>query len=231
MMMSYSHGREFVRQLLPLLERHDLDAVVRHVHHHWSADALRGLLVCGHDDARRVALCCLSLIGTKADEPAVMRLLQEDDGQTVTLAEQALWSIWFAHGDVRANGCMLEAARLISSNHLQEAIHILNRVTERWPEFAEAYHQRAIARLLAGDHAAALDDCRRCLERNHLHFGVLAVQGHAHALRGEFKSALTSYRRALILHPRMEGLREAIGQLRLSIEQVEASGDPQPTTD
>ena len=95
MMVSYTHGREFVRQVRPFLERCDAEALARYLRRDWPNERLCSLLGCGHDDAVNVAVVCLSLMGTMADTHAVAALLQDGDAETARLAEHALWSIWF----------------------------------------------------------------------------------------------------------------------------------------
>ena len=63
MALTYTHGREFVRQVCPIIERRDIEALVCHLRCHWPNKDLRGLLGCGHDEAVKAALLCLSMVG------------------------------------------------------------------------------------------------------------------------------------------------------------------------
>jgi len=224
MIVSYTHGREFVRQVRPVLERRDAEALARYLRRDWPNERLRSLLECGHDDAVRVAIVCLSLTGTMADTHAVAVLLQDGDAETARLAEHALWSIWFQAGDDEANVGLVNAVRLIGENRLAEAAAHLDEVVRRSPTFAEAYNQRAIVHFLEGNYPAAIADCRRTLRLNGHHFGALAGLAHNYVSLGQLERALDTYHHALTVHPRLEGIRQSISQIRAYLRQRRVPG-------
>jgi len=46
------------------------------------------------------------------------------------------------------------------------------------------------------------------------HFGAWAGMGHCHAHVGRLDEALKSYERALSINPHLDGVREAVNELR-----------------
>lgn len=214
MSLSYSHGREFVEELRPLLECGDVDAFVRHLRDRWPAEQLCEILNCGHEDAVHVALVGLSFVGTMENCRAIVPLLHADDGITAGFAEHALWSIWFQAGGEQASCRLAAAVRLISENQLDLAQNIIIEVVSYRPDFAEAYHQLAIIQFLRGDYVQSLANCRAAVLLNPCHFGAIAGTGHCYTAMGQLEQAAASYQAALHIHPRLEGVRQAIRQIR-----------------
>src|SRR5262249_11678738 len=141
------------------------------------------------------------------------RALRDPDPTVRSLAENALWAIWF-RGDTAENNASLEGvALLVTHQRYREAVTAATRLVERAPRFAEAYNQRAIAEYHLGWFEASAEDCRRVLERNPYHIGALS--GLAKCLlrlnkRGE---ALDALRRSAKLQPFNEELRNYIAAL------------------
>lgn len=226
MSLSYADGQKFVRQVRPILERKDADPLVRCLNRHWSGNRLRHLLSCGHRDAAKVALLCLSLTGTMEDNAAVARLLHDDDAYTASLAEHALWSIWFHAGDERANAMLRRAVLLMSENQLDRAIALSTAIANRPPRFAEAYNQIALACFLKGDYIRGIVNCKKTLRLNPYHFGAMAGLGHCYAATAQLTKALEAYHDALQINPRMQGIRQTIQQARRCVRQQRSSSPP-----
>jgi tetratricopeptide (TPR) repeat protein len=225
MSLSYSHGREFLDEVRPILEQHDTALLARYLAVHHPHDNLRDLLATGHDEAVKMALVCLSVTGDMSDNAAIAALLHSDDPVTAAVAEHALWSIWFRGADEQAR-CELDAAvRLIGNGMLDEAISCLTKLLRAYPTFAEAYNQRAIAWFLKEDYVHSAADCRQTLRLNPWHFGAMAGLGHCYASLGKLEMALEVYRSALQLHPRFEGIRQSISQIRNGLGE-----SPAPST-
>lgn len=210
----YSHGREFADQARVILESKDHHAFVHFLEKYWPAKQLRELLTCGYDDAVNIALVGLSLIGEMSDSIAIAPLLHDDDGETASFAEHALWSIWFRAGGPKAHDELVNAVRLIGENQLDLASACLTSTLGSASDFAEGYHQLAMIEFLRGDYVQAITHCRAALVLNPWHFGAMAGLGHCHAAMSQFEMARCAYQRALELNPRLEGVRQALRQLR-----------------
>ncbi len=226
MTLSYAHGREFVQQVLPFLERGDAEALNDYLARHWPNAVLKQLLTCSHDDAAKAAIVCLSLAGTMADNPVIAPLLHHEDAFTAQLAEHAMWSIWFRAGDAHGNPRLVQAVQHLSQNRLDDAIVELRDVLQRCPLFAEAHNQLAIAHFLKGDYPGAVHHSRCTLLLNSYHFGALAGLGHGYAALGRLREALAAYQLALRLNPRLEGIRQSIRAVRSRLRDRQPAGLP-----
>lgn len=212
-MTTYSAERHFVELVRPILETGDLELLARHIHREWPNSKLRQLLFSRCEDAVKVSLFCLSLSGTMEDCSSITGLLQHRDSFIRNLAENTMWSIWFRAGGPHANCRLRRAVHLAAETRLREAGRGLGRLIDDYPEFAEAYHQRAIVYFLLGRYARARRNLIETLRRNPMHFAALAGLGHCYAAEGKWVKALSWYKRAARLHPTAEGLSEAIDEL------------------
>ncbi len=142
-------------------------------------------------------------------------LLHHDDLRVVDAAEQALWRLWFASGPTAVRSDLYRAMLHLQAERWPEALAELDAVVAVEPGYAEAWNQRAIAHYFLGDYCRSICDCRRALLLNPYHFGAMAGMGHCFAQLGRFEDALDCYHRALRIHPRMEGIRQTIREIRM----------------
>lgn len=212
-MTMYLRGREFVEEVRPILEAGNLEGLISHLQARWCNEELCGFLAGECDDARKVALFCLSLVGVMHDCPAIAPLLKHRDPYVSKLAENTLWSIWFRGSDETSNLELWRAVQKIGDDELDSALACLSDLLERRPDFAEAYNQRAIVLFLQGDYEAARQDLYEALKLNPLHFAAVAGLGHCYAAEGELLRAMVCYRQALAIHPRAEGLSTVVAEL------------------
>src|SRR5947209_2658203 len=94
----------------------------------------------------------LLLAMTSAAVPASVPAgaLRDTDPTVRSLADNALWAIWF-RADTPENNEILEQVRtLIGRQQIDQAIALATRLIGRAPRFAEAYNQRAIAHYIQG---------------------------------------------------------------------------------
>jgi tetratricopeptide (TPR) repeat protein len=134
-----------------------------------------------------------------------------------------MWSIWLRGKTPAAQYRLKEAVLLISQDRLEEATKRLCSLIGDYPDFAEAYNQRAIAEFFAGQYDRARHDLRRALLLNPMHFAAIAVLGHCDAAEGQCEAAMDYYRQALRIHPHAEGLTQAIEELQDLLAQTDES--------
>jgi len=195
------------------LRTRDLEAFTQQVPARFTHEGLANLVGSSDGQTRRAAVFALGLLGGMEDNALLARALRDEDSNVRGLAEGALWAVWF-RADTPENNRMLEQVRvLISTQRLDEAIRLADRLIERSPKFAEAYNQRAIARFLQERFDASAADCRRVLEYNPYHIGALGGLAHCEIRLNRRADALKTYRRALKLQPHSEGIREMIAEL------------------
>lgn len=195
---------------------HDCDDVAlrRYLHREWPLEDLTRLINQWSPSLARSAVLCVGVLGGRAAVLPLVGALHHDDGSVAAVAEDGLWRVWFSTGGSGVRRRLLRAAEMIEQRRHDSALAVLKDVIDRNPEFAEGYHQCAIARMFGGDWAGAISDYQRTLSLNACHFGALSGMGNAHARLGHPHEALRCYRAALRIHPRMEGLRQSIREVQ-----------------
>lgn len=179
----------------------------------------RVLEVSPYASARRGAVLALGVTGTFDGCNATLgRALRDDDAVVRTMAERALWVVWF-RADTSDNNHDLEEVRaLVSAGALDEAVERAGRLITRSPKFAEAYNQRAIAYYKQRRFAESAEDCIRTLTLNPVHVGALSGLAQCQVELNQPREALKTLRRSLKLQPYSEGLNEHIRMLEARLE-------------
>lgn len=210
-------GRRLLHLGQPLVEAGRFADLAGALRSEWPAERLSQLLQSDAADVARIAAVGLGLTGDMTACPALSTALHHADARVARAAEQALWNIWFRAAGPRARQTLnaIIRQRQIADAGAQDE---LDRLIRRHPTFAEAYHQRAIAHCLSGRWHEALRDYARALHLNPHHFAAKAGQGHCLAHLGRHAEAVASYRAARQMHPRLEGVRQAIRRLREAVD-------------
>ena len=167
----------------------------------------------------------LRVLAQEADArvtPAVAVLLHADDLELVALAEATLWQVWSRSGDSAVDALFAEGVRLMEAQDWLGAVAAFSRVIEVAPTFAEGWNKRATARYLAEHYASAIADCEEVIRLNPHHFGALAGQGLCHTALAQYREAAECFRRALAIHPRLDGVRQNLA--RVQQELVRGNG-------
>ncbi len=205
---------EFVDAVQPLLARNDLHALLKLLKCRWTPAQIVSLLSSPNCDARKVAALSIGLVGGRCALEALGVALKDPDPIAHQMAEHAMWSIWFRLGSEEANHHLARGAMSSDKKRFDCAMKHFNRAIDLCPDFAEAYNQRAIVYYLQERYEDSLADCQRTVERMPCHFGAWAGMGHCYAHQGDIPAAINAYERAMAINPGLEGIRQAIGELR-----------------
>ena len=192
------------------LRDHDIEAFRRRVSGRYTEGTLARLVEAGGTQARRAAVLSLGLFGGFANNAALARALRDTDLTVRSLAENALWAVWFRADTPEHNASLERVRNLIGQERLDPAIDLATRLIADTPDFSEAYNQRAIAYFLRGSYEESAADCQRALKRNPYHFGALGGLAQCQLQLDQRREALKTLRRALRLQPYKLGLREAV---------------------
>jgi tetratricopeptide (TPR) repeat protein len=169
--------------------------------------------------ARRAAVLALGVVGGFEQSNAVLgRALRDSDTTVRTMAEAALWAIWFRADSPENNELLEEVRLLIGHRRLDAAVNLASQLIDRSPNFAEAYNQRAIALFIQGKLAQSEADCQRVLQLNPYHFGAVGGLVQCQLQLDQPHEALRTLRRALWLQPHSKSIRETIEVLESQIE-------------
>jgi tetratricopeptide (TPR) repeat protein len=205
---------EFLNAVRPALQKQDVKGLAQCVRTRWRNEQIRGLLVHANVDVRRTAALALGLVGDMADAPALTCALQDNDEQVNQLVEHALWSVWFRACKGGACKPFHQGLAHIATESYQAAIDSFEQAQSLDPTFAESYNQCAIAHYFLGDWHASLDHCRRAVKLIPTHFGAILGMGHCFAQMRSLPEAITCYRHALWINPRMPAIARTLERAR-----------------
>lgn len=164
-------------------------------------------------DVRRVAAMVVGLVGNRQHEGCLVQSLHDADEQVNEMAEHSLWSIWCRAAQPEAVTAFRRGVNFLEAESLDAAVESFREAQLRDGDFAEAYHQCAIAHLLQDDFEDALEDCRETIKRVPVHFGAIAGLGHCYTGLSQYRRAIEAYKRALTINPRMTGVQRAIDRI------------------
>lgn len=113
---------------------------------------------------------------------------------------------------------MTRSAVALSGGDKDTARHIIDSITDIDPNFAEAWHRRAMLQQDDGDDEGALISLQKTVSLNPRHFEAYSELGDMLESYGDKKAALSAYRKALALDPQMEGAAKHVEQLTRTVE-------------
>lgn len=126
--------------------------------------------------------------------------------QTQTRAEAEvlaaeIWQIWLTAPDAVAQEVLDAAMERRRAYDFAGAIKELDRLIEFYPDYAEAWNQRATMYFLIGEFDASLADVAQVLTLEPRHFGALAGKGVILFQQGKLPLAQLAVREGLRHHP------------------------------
>jgi tetratricopeptide (TPR) repeat protein len=205
---------DFLARVKPLLEKQDLQGLLALLKDQYTHTQLATLLKTPDSDVRKVAALSFGLVGGRCCLHKLAPILQDPDPMVNQMAEHAMWSIWFRAGSREANCELKCGSRALDRRDYARAISHFDKAVEIDPSFAEAYNQRAIVHYLEERYEESIEQCRKTVELMPCHFGAWAGLGHCHCHAGRLKEAVESYERALSINPHLEGVQQAIQELK-----------------
>jgi tetratricopeptide (TPR) repeat protein len=140
-------------------------------------------------------------------EAEALQALVGNDVAAASRAEAALWKMWHSSGNREIDELLREGIAVMERRDLEDAEAIFARVINRAPDFAEGWNKRATVRYVAQNYEGSIADCEETLRRKPHHFGALSGQGLCYMALGRHRDAAALFRRALAVHPRLQGAR------------------------
>ena len=206
--------RIFLDVVRSALQAGDAQLLARRVSELWQVGEICPLLADPDVDIRRVAAVVLGFVGDVSVVGCLAKALHDIDEQVNEMAQHGLWSIWFRAGSPQAVKPFRQGVAMLGSEQYPPAVeHFLD--TKRIdPDFAEAYNQCAIAHFFMGNWEAAIEDCKRTIERMPVHFGAASGMGHCYTQLGDLRRAQQCYTHALKINPRMPAIVSACDSIR-----------------
>lgn len=121
-------------------------------------------------------------------------------------------------GSDTADLLMSRAGEALEAKDAALAIELLDRVTQLKPEWAEAWNRRAAAFYTLDDPVDAMADLSRAIAQEPRHFNAWMALGHLRMASDDKRRALEAYRRALALHPFIEGVQKIVDRIAPEID-------------
>lgn len=149
------------------------------------------------------------------------RLGQTSIPTEASATEDAIWTLWMAHPDERAQRYMFAGIRQMNDGQLHEALITFSRLVEMEPKFAEAWNKRATVYYALHDYDASARDIAETLKLEPRHFGALSGLGLVSIALGRFQAALAAFEMATAHHPHLRGARENIKNLKEELKERE----------
>lgn len=110
------------------------------------------------------------------------------------------------------------ANEVFSEGEAAIAIEIMDRAIVLKPDWAEAYHRRAIMFFAMDDWTRALADLNAALAREPRHFGALTGVGLVFQRLGDQKRAFAAYTKAYEINPSLESVKTILDRMRPDVE-------------
>ena len=97
-------------------------------------------------------------------------------------------------------------------------IEIIDRVIVLQPNWAEAYHRRALMFFAMDDLTRALVDLNATLQREPRHFGALTGLGLVFQRLGDERRSFAAYAKAYEINPSLESVKSILDRMRPDVE-------------
>ena len=120
--------------------------------------------------------------------------------------EERIWTLWTSHEDRDAEEIMAEAIEGMEVGALDAARILLDDLTERFPDWAEAWNRRATLCFIEKRDADCLAHIERTLALEPRHFGAISDFGHVCLRNGHLNEARAAFQIALAINPHLDDL-------------------------
>ena len=207
---------KFYRQYL---SDEDAARFIKAVSQRYTPATLERLARFGPPLMRRSAMLALGFVARYESNAVLAQGLHDSDRGVRILAEDGIRGLWERAGSDEQRKRLRIAIRLNASGQFEEAARQAGRLIADAPGLAEAWNQRAIAYFHLERYEDSASDCLQTLELNAYHFAAMVRLGHCYLRSSDAFAALESFRRALDLHPDLEGVRAQADYLQRTLEE------------
>lgn len=136
-----------------------------------------------------------------ADVQSLLEKLKSPDEEVRQRATHELWRRWFEQKGVTGLEQIRRAEVWLEAGEFAEAETVLTQLIHDLPDFAEAWNRRAVLYYTTRQFKKALEDCKRVVQLNPIHFGALHGMGLCYAALGNYREAIHAFRQALEIQP------------------------------
>jgi tetratricopeptide (TPR) repeat protein len=138
------------------------------------------------------------------DERLIQQLLADLKNPNETVGKHAtnqLWRIWFEQKGTQGLEELRQAQMLFDTGDVFGAEASLSETIERYPDFAEAWNQRAVIYYSTERYRQSIADCQKVVELNQVHFGAWHGLGLSYMALQQYKAAISAFEQARQIQP------------------------------
>lgn len=147
----------------------------------------------------------LAFADEAADRAAIDQLFAQlrvaPNAQTAKALDAQIWTYWTTPSDPILAGRMREVLTARGMGDATGALRLLDKLVADYPDYAEAWNQRATIYYTLGDFDASIADCGKVLAIEPRHFGALSGRALMYLQLGKRALALKDMAAALAVHP------------------------------
>lgn len=132
--------------------------------------------------------------------------------------QQQIMARWARSPSPSMTLLLARATRAMEAKEYDDALLFLDDLVRLAPEYSEAWNRRATVHFLREDYGRSVADIQRTLALEPRHFGALAGLGIILDRLEQDAQAYRVFKRALEIHPHLEGAQEAIDRLAPTVE-------------
>lgn len=132
--------------------------------------------------------------------------------------QQQIQATWARNASPSMTLLLARATRAMEAKDYPRALLFLNDLVRLAPDYAEAWNRRATVHFLEERYGHSVADIQRTLALEPRHFGALAGLGIILDRLDRDAEAYRVFKRALEIHPHLEGARAAVERLAPDVE-------------
>jgi len=146
------------------------------------------------------------------------RLRQVESPEDAKPIEEQIQALFAQSGSPSVDLLMARGGAALEGGDDDTAKKLFDAITDIAPDFAEAWHQKALMQQDAGDDEGAMVSLQKTVTLNPRQFAAMSELGDMLEGYGNKQGALTLYRRALALDPQLEGAAKHLRALEKDVE-------------
>ncbi|MGF1501890.1 MAG: hypothetical protein ACFBSD_08735 [Paracoccaceae bacterium] len=158
------------------------------------------------------------IIDQSAELDALYKALATSGAGEWKPLQQQIQALWSRSESAAMTLLLSRASKAMEEQNYEKALVFLNDLVRLAPDFAEGWNRRATLYFLQKEYGRSVADIQRTLALEPRHFGALAGLGIILDRLDQDADALRVFRRALEIHPHLEGAKEAIERLEPEVE-------------
>lgn len=149
---------------------------------------------------------------------ALFARLSDADAEDWERTQNEINAIWNDSGSASMDLLARRADKAMAAEDYETALVHLDDLVRLAPEFAEGWNKRATIYFIQENYGLSLEDIAETLRREPRHFGALSGLGIILDRLGDKPGALEAFRRAIRIHPNLEGAQKGIDKLTTEVE-------------